>query len=39
MSQGDKIMFLKNSLNGTGKVGVRNGDVAFVKRSVKTEHK
>jgi len=32
LSQGDKIMFLKNSLNGTGRVGVRNGDVAFVKR-------
>jgi len=32
LSQGDKIMFLKNSLNGTGRIGVRNGDVAFVKQ-------
>ena len=31
ISQGEKIMFLKNSLNGTGKIGVRNGDMAFVK--------
>ena len=32
ISQGEKIMFLKNSLNGIGKIGVRNGDMAFVRR-------
>ncbi len=32
ISQGEKIMFLKNSLNGSGKIGVRNGDIAFVKQ-------
>jgi conjugative relaxase-like TrwC/TraI family protein len=32
LSQGEKIMFLKNSLNGPGRIGVRNGDVAFVKK-------
>jgi conjugative relaxase-like TrwC/TraI family protein len=32
LSQGEKIMFLKNSLHGTGKLGVRNGDIAFVRR-------
>ena len=32
LSQGEKIMFLKNSLHGSGKIGVRNGDIAFVKR-------
>ena len=31
VSQGEKVMFLKNSLNGSGKIGVRNGDMAFVK--------
>ncbi len=31
LSEGDKIMFLKNSLNGTGRIGVRNGDLAFVR--------
>jgi conjugative relaxase-like TrwC/TraI family protein len=29
VSQGDKIMFLKNSLRG---IGVRNGDIAFVRQ-------
>jgi len=32
VSQGEKIMFLKNSLHGTGKIGVRNGDVAFIRQ-------
>jgi len=31
ISRGDKIMFLKNSLHGSGKLGVRNGDIAFVR--------
>jgi ATP-dependent exoDNAse (exonuclease V) alpha subunit len=31
LSQGEKIMFLKNSLHGSGKLGVRNGDIAFVR--------
>jgi hypothetical protein len=31
LSEGDKIMFLKNSLNGSGRIGVRNGDIAFVR--------
>ncbi len=32
LSRGEKIMFLKNSLHGSGKIGVRNGDMAFVKQ-------
>ena len=32
LSQGEKIMFLKNSLHGSGKLGVRNGDMAFVRQ-------
>jgi ATP-dependent exoDNAse (exonuclease V) alpha subunit len=32
LSQGEKIMFLKNSLHGSGKIGVRNGDMAFVRQ-------
>jgi len=32
ISKGDKIMFLKNSLHGTGKIGVRNGDVGFINQ-------
>ncbi|MHB8843330.1 MAG: MobF family relaxase [Nitrospirota bacterium] len=32
VSEGDKIMFLKNSLQGSGKIGVRNGDIAFVRQ-------
>lgn len=31
VSRGEKIMFLKNSLHGSGKIGVRNGDIAFVR--------
>ena len=31
VSEGDKIMFLKNSVQGSGRIGVRNGDVAFVR--------
>ncbi len=31
ISQGEKIMFLKNSLHGSGKIGVRNGDMAFIR--------
>jgi len=32
VSEGDKIMFLKNSLTGSGKIGVRNGDIGFVRQ-------
>jgi ATP-dependent exoDNAse (exonuclease V) alpha subunit len=32
ISPGEKIMFLKNSLRGTDKIGVRNGDIAFVSK-------
>jgi hypothetical protein len=32
ISEGEKIMFLKNSLQGSGRIGVRNGDIAFIRQ-------